>query len=129
MLDKLFIKVYYGTIYRENKMYKYAIKYNLNTESREEGYALEVDGYSLCDVLISIPIVIPSDGGYSQRLISFNGKTKKPCTQKEIFKAWMMLGMSLYEENMLNGWQKEFIELHYTTATSIIEGLEHIQNS
>ena len=93
-------------------MYKYAIRYNFNQECREEGYTEDQsDGNGLCDAIIGISIILPPDGSYSQQLICINGKTKKPMTQDEIFKAWLTLGMSLRNEDKVTGWKKYLLNV------------------
>ncbi len=107
-------------------MHKYALRYNLNEEWREEGFTAEEAGENgLCDALIGISVILPEDGSYSQAVFSSNGKEKRECTQKEIFKAWLMLGLSLHDTGKLEGWQKEFVTIH---SSMIREFFSHKEN-
>lgn len=43
-------------------------------------------------------------------MIREHGKEKRELTQKEIFKAWMMLGLSLSDTGQLKGWHKSLVD-------------------
>lgn len=94
-------------------MYKYALKYSPNIEAREEGYTKEdVKGtdFGLTDCFLGISILLPPDGSYSQCIVSSeHGKERRALTQKEIFKVWLTLGLSLNDQKELNGWHKQLV--------------------
>lgn len=94
--------------------YIYALRYQWNTEFRKEGYKKEdqlaVD-YGLCDAFMFVSVLLPPDGSYSQMIISSNGKTQQPMTDKEKFKVWMTLGLSLADEGKLKGWHKQMVDM------------------
>ena len=93
--------------------YKYALRYIFEPETRPEGFTKEEAGTcGMADALLGISIILPSDGGYSQCVFSIDGKENRSLTQKEIFKAWLMLGISLHDNGELKGWQKEFVKMH-----------------
>lgn len=94
-------------------MRKYALRYKWGVESLDEGYQKEDAGEDgLCDAMLGISIIFPEEGGYSQALFSFHGKEKRPLNQEEIFKVWMMLGLSLHDEDKLKGWKSDLVSLH-----------------
>jgi hypothetical protein len=95
-------------------MSKYALRYQTNMEFRDEGYTAEEAGdCGLTDCFIGISILLPEDGSYSQAIVvADNGKEKRKMTQKEIFKAWMMLGLSLHDQGELQGWQAAHVKTH-----------------
>jgi hypothetical protein len=96
-------------------MHKYALRYGYTLEEKEDGYSKEeaIDDKGLTDCLLGISILLPEDGSYSQQIcISAHGKEKRELTQKEIFKAWLMLGISLHDTGALGGWQREFVQMH-----------------
>lgn len=100
--------------------YKYALRYNFNEEHRDEGYTKEdADNNGLCDAILGISMLFPSDGSYSQALFGFNGKEKRSLTQDEIFKAWLMLGLSLHDEGELKGWKADLTK----HVSEIIRGI------
>ncbi len=104
--------------------YKYALRYTPNLEFRDEGYEKEDAGNEcgLTDCFLGISIILPPDGSYSQQIvIADNGKEKRSMTQKEIFKVWMTLGMSLHKEGALKGWHKEFVKLHSEMCLNIFK--------
>lgn len=92
----------------------YALRYTLETENRPEGYEKEdaSDGKGLTDSLIVISIIHPEEGGYSQALFTYDGLEGRELTQKEIFKAWLMLGLSLHDTGELKGWQSDLVEMN-----------------
>ena len=94
--------------------YKYALKYKVETENRPEGYLKEDAGSDgLTDAFLGISILMPDDGSYSQAItIRENAKKNRLMTQEDIFKVWMMLGMSLSDKNELKGWKKLFVQAH-----------------
>lgn len=95
--------------------HKYALRYKYELEDRDEGFdvADATDGRGLTDCLLGISILLPETGEYSQAIvISAYGKEKRPLTQKEIFKVWLMLGISLHDVGKLEGWQSEFVKMH-----------------
>jgi hypothetical protein len=104
-------------------MYKYALRYQPNLERRDEGYTandVENTGHGLTDCFLGISILLPPDGTYSQAIVvSENGKEKRTLTQKEIFKSWLMLGLSLHDKGELKGWQKDFVKMHSEMIRSI----------
>jgi len=105
--------------------YKYALRYKPCIEFRDEGYQIEDAGedYGLTDCFLGISILLPPDGSYSQAVVvKDNGKEKRPMTQKEIFKAWMLLGMSLHGQGELKGWQKEFVKIHAEMSIQVMRG-------
>ncbi len=73
----------------------------------------------MADALIGISILLPEDGGYSQAVFSIDGNDNRHLTQKEIFKAWLMLGLSLHDQGELKGWQKDFVKMHSEMIRSI----------
>jgi hypothetical protein len=92
---------------------KYALRYSWIPETKDGGYTKdEIGDYGGADALIGISILLPDDGSYSQALFSIDGKENRALTQKEIFKAWMMLGVSLHDKSELKGWQKDFVKIH-----------------
>ena len=106
--------------------HKYALRYTWIPETREDGYLkneIENEDQGLCDALIGISILHPECGGYSQALFSIDGKEKRSLNQKEIFKAWLMLGVSLHDEGKLKGWQKILVENHAKNAREIIKSI------
>lgn len=105
-------------------MNKYAIKYELNADSKKEGYdkeEAENGKYGLCDAFIFISIIQPEDGRYSIGLYSADGKEKRDLTHEEIFKAWLMLGISLYDNKELKGWRHEFVKFHAETIRMLMK--------
>lgn len=94
--------------------HKYGIRYDVNVEYRSEGYdKSEAGEKGLTDSLLLLSILNHPDGSYSQAFtLNLHGKEKRELTQKEIFKAWLMLGISLHDEGKLEGWQKEFVQMH-----------------
>lgn len=93
-------------------MYKYSLRYTWDVENIKEGYIKEDAGdKGLCDSLIGISIILPDDGGYSQCIFSYSGKESRELTQEEIFKAWLMLGLSLNNEGELKGWRKQTVKI------------------
>lgn len=94
-------------------MSKYALRYTWQPETQPGGYTREEIGdKGGADALIGISIILPPDGSYSQALFSIDGKEDRELTQKEIFKAWLMLGLSLHDKGELKGWQADFAKLH-----------------
>lgn len=106
-----------------SKMHKYALRYTWIPETRESGFTkdeiLEKPEYGAADAILGISIILPEDGGYSQATFSIDGKENRPLTQKEIFKAWMMLGLSLHDNGELKGWQKDFVKIHSDMIRSL----------
>lgn len=94
-------------------MYKYSLRYIFSVEYKKEGFTKkDANGkHGLCDSIINISILQPPDGSYSQAVFSYGGKDGNSLTQEEIFKAWIMLGISLHDEGKLKGWRKEFVEI------------------
>jgi hypothetical protein len=93
--------------------YKYALRYTVDFQSREKGYFkkdVETDKQGLTDAAMIVSIIKPKDGSYSQMLMTHDGQTKKPLTQKDIFKVWLTLGISLSDTNELKGWHKEVVD-------------------
>lgn len=94
-------------------MNKYALRYTWATENRKEGYTEDDAGEKgLADAMIGISILLPDDGSYSQALFSFHGKEDRELNQNEIFKAWLMLGLSLHDTGELKGWKSEMVKIH-----------------
>lgn len=95
-------------------MHKYAIRYKFDLENDGHGYAKEEAGdKGLTDCILGISILLPETGEYSQAVVvSYNGKEKRPLTQKEIFKSWLMMGLSLHDTGELQGWQADFVKMH-----------------
>ncbi len=94
-------------------MKKYALRYTWKIDHDESGYTvkdIDNDNHGLCDAMILISIVRPPDGSYSQLLMSADGETHSELTQKDIFKAWLMLGFSLSDNGALQGWQKQTVD-------------------
>lgn len=105
-------------------MHKYAIKYELNAGNRKEGYDkddAENGKYGLCDAFIFISIIKSEDGSYSLGMSSADGKEKRALTQEEIFKVWLMMGVSLHDEGKLLDWKKSFVELHAETIRMLMK--------
>ena len=90
-------------------MHNYKIRYDIDIENKPEGYSKEeADDKGLTDGLLVISVLFPDDGGYSQQVVAAcNGKENRPFTQDEVFKIWMMLGLSLHDTGQLTGWRKE----------------------
>jgi len=107
--------------------YKYALRYTWLSETRDEGYTKEDAGDLglLADYFLGISIVLASDGSYSQELFSINGKEKRSLTQKEIFTAWSMLGISLHDEGELKGWRADFVQMHSEITRSLFNHLDN----
>lgn len=96
------------------KKQQYALRYRWETEYREGGYTMDDqidDDHGLCDALFFVSIVLPSDGSYSQMVITVNGQTKEPMSDKEVFKVWMTLGLSLADRGNLIGWHAEIVTM------------------
>lgn len=101
-------------------MSKYALKYTWIPETKECGFTKdELGDCGGADALIGISIILPPDGSYSQAVFSIDGKENRELTQKEIFKAWLMLGLSLHDQGELEGWQKDFVKIHSDMIRSI----------
>lgn len=93
--------------------HRYALKYTWLPETKKGGYTREeLEDKGGADALIGISIILPPDGSYSQAVFSIDGKENRDLTQKEIFKAWLMLGLSLHDRGELKGWQKDFVKMH-----------------
>jgi hypothetical protein len=90
-------------------MHNYKLRYDINIEDKPEGYSKnEADGKGLTDGLLTISILFPDDGSYSQAVVAaYNGRENRPFTQDEVFKIWMTLGLSLHDTGQLTGWRKE----------------------
>lgn len=102
-------------------MVKYALRYTWLPETKEGGYTREEIGdCGGADALIGISIILPDNGGYSQAIFSIDGKENRRLTQKEIFKAWLMLGISLHDKGELKGWQKLFVAMHADMIRTIM---------
>lgn len=95
-------------------MHKYKIRYELALEDRDGGYTKEeADEKGLTDGLLLFSILFPDNGSYSQAtVINYNGVEKRAFTQDEIFKIWMSLGLSLHDNDELEGWKREFIKMY-----------------
>lgn len=92
---------------------KYALRYTWDTECRKEGYTKEdaiEENHGLSDAFLGISIIKPKDGSYSQLLMSIDGETEKELTQKDIFKAWLTMGLQLSDNNTLQGWKKQIVD-------------------
>lgn len=95
-------------------MHKYQLRYEFESETRPEGYTKdELGSKGGCDAFLGISIIKPEDGSYSQAcVVNIDGAENRSLTQEEIFKIWMMLGLSLYDQGKLEGWKHQLTELH-----------------
>lgn len=93
-------------------MKKYALRYTWFAEADKEYTKddIENDQQGLCDAMVAISVVLPEDGSYSQLIMSADGRTKTEMTQDELFKVWLMLGMTLKKNKGLSGWKKQIVE-------------------
>ena len=108
---------------KESMRHKYRLRYTWDTENRAEGYTVNdtEDRKGLCDAMLLTSIIRPHDGSYSQACFSFDGETGKPLTQKDIFKVWLTLGLSLEQERGLTGWQHELVKAVREMTTEIFK--------
>lgn len=103
-----------------NKMsdYKYKIRYTFKADSGQFTVN-DITDEGLADDLLLVSILTPPDGSYSQAIVSHKGNENRSLTQKEIFKAWLMMGVSLHDQGELEGWQKQFAEMHTSMIRNI----------
>lgn len=106
--------------------YNYSLRYEIKIESDENGYTKDQsEGKGLTDCLLAFSVLLPETGEYSQAVVfNWNGKEKRPFTQKELFKLWMSLGLSLHDNNGLKGWHAEVITLHAKMIRSLFRPKE-----
>lgn len=62
---------------------------------------VKAEGVGACDALILHSIIFPPDGSYSHNFFAMDGRERKPLSDEEVFKAWMMLGMTLERKGQL----------------------------
>lgn len=109
-------------------MLKYDIRYTLDLESRPDGYTKEdvlSDRQGLTDKFLLASVLKEEDGSSSTQIIGMK-KDKKELTPEEIFEFWVLLGASLHDEKKLDGWQKDYVELHTKTMRYLVSNGEII---
>lgn len=92
---------------------KYALKYEWHVFFDKE-YTIDdidnKDNQGLCDKFIFISILNLNDG-YSQQITSMDGIEKKSLNHNDLFKAWLVMGLTLYDENECIGWKHEILKM------------------
>jgi hypothetical protein len=64
------------------------------------------------------------DGAYSQMLFSFDGATGEELTQKDLFKMWSMIGMTLAQNGKLKGYQKDMVDIHEDNMRRVMKHMK-----
>lgn len=109
-----------------SKVGKYALRYTFIPETKEGGFSCDEAGdCGMADALLGISIIYTDDGDYSQAIFSFDGKEKRPLNKKEIFKAWMMLGLALHDHRGLKGWQYDTVEIFSKNIRAFIKEIKN----
>jgi hypothetical protein len=87
--------------------HKYKLKYDLSYKAGEfKKEDFEEDGSGGTDALIMFSCIYPEDGSLSTLHWSIDGRTNEPCTDREIFKIWMLLGRKLSESGALDEYRR-----------------------
>jgi hypothetical protein len=84
--------------------YKYSLRYELHHEAKENGFNKDDinEDQGLCDAFLFVSMIKMPEGGYSEHFISCDGRTDKQLTDRDLFKHFCLLAMSLSEsENLL----------------------------
>lgn len=101
---------------------RYRIRYKTEIEvgsfTREEIYAKEAGG---TDALLYASIICPEDGSYSIVWFSKDGRTGEELTEKEIFKAWLMLAGRLAKSSELDFMRRRFADETFQSFWRMIE--------
>lgn len=102
---------------------KYSLKYEWIPQFENKPYTkkdIQNEYQGLCDAMVVLSIVRPSDGGYSVVGLSLDGDTGEQLTDHELFKAWSILGMSLENKTNLRPWVKTVIDCHIDLMRKIM---------
>ena len=100
---------------------KYKVDWAAGNWTKEEILA-SGDGHGGADALVLISIITPEDGGYSQMVVSHDGRTNKALTPRDLWKAWLLLAARLKEDPKLDEWRRTFAAATFDTAMETLTG-------
>lgn len=105
----------------------YKVKYVLQPESGRFTADECAEAGGGCDAFVLVSILHPEDGGYSQAVVSFDGRSDgAPLTDADLWKVWSMLGAQLAgSANLREEWPNRHAladEVHERIRGAILSG-------